>query len=189
MSSGSSRAGTPLWRRGDHLFDALACIGILLLCWYLIERKTGHPQLARVAPLRTAANPPAPRSFAQPGPSLPFRVQQGAASIPRAVGNADRQAKPVAIVVSSDRGSVEQVAETALERYGYSVHRARNGHEALQLAGRDTSVVVMMDGDDQSVEAQLRGLHPNINIVVVPRTATFAELSDRLSLTPRPVKR
>jgi hypothetical protein len=194
LRSGGARSGTHLWTRGDHVIDALACVGILFLCWFLTVHKAKQP-ITGALPVRGVAirlpsgSGAAPSNASAAGRSLALGRVREAVEVRPAAGAADRQTKPVAIIVSSSGGGAEQLAETALERYGYSVHRARNGREAVQIAGRDARLVLMMDGEDEATAAQLRGLRPDVNIVVASPTATFAQFSDQLGLSTRPVKR
>jgi hypothetical protein len=183
-----------LWTRSDHVIDALACVGILFLCWFLTVHKAKQP-ITGALPVRGVAirvpsgSGPAPSNASVGDRSLRIGRVREAVEVRPEAGTADRQTKPVAIIVSSSGGAAEQMAETALERYGYSVHRARNGREAVQIAGRDARLVLMMDGEDEATAAHLRGTRPDINIVVASPTASFAQFADQLGLTTRPVKR
>src|SRR5689334_9545088 len=49
-STGPGGSGVRLWNRGDHLFDALACIAILTLCWYLTFQRPKHAEVAGAIP-------------------------------------------------------------------------------------------------------------------------------------------
>lgn len=76
------------------------------------------------------------------------------------------------ILVVDDENPVRSMIGATLERHGYNVHLASNGREGVNALERSTfdlvlTDIVMQDGNGIALLEQIRGLHPNVPVVMV----------------------
>ena len=85
---------------------------------------------------------------------------------------AEKQSKPVRILVVDDETPIRSMIGSALERQGYAVHLAANGKEALKKLDGDSfdlvlTDIVMQDVNGIALLERIQRRHPNLPVVMV----------------------
>ena len=85
---------------------------------------------------------------------------------------AARARRPARILVVDDEDHVRSMIGVALERQGYDVQLAPSGREALEILGKNSfdlvlTDIVMHDGNGIYLLDRIRGMQPNVPVVMV----------------------
>ena len=80
--------------------------------------------------------------FIDPPPEISARI---AAAVARLNAPAEHQIKPQSLVVADDDPMILNFLDKALTRFGYEVHKARRGEEALALVRETRPNLVLLD--------------------------------------------